>query len=39
MDFDFEKLGLKNNNKTTANEDIGKMLILTVKELGLTLKK
>ena len=37
MDFDFEKLGLKNNNKTTANEDLGKFL--TVKELGFILKK
>ena len=35
MDFDFEKLGLKNNNKTTANEDLGKFL--TVKELGFIL--
>ena len=35
MDFDFEKLGLKNNNKTKANEDLGKFL--TVKELGFIL--
>ena len=37
MDFDFEKLGLKNNNKTTENEDLGKFL--TVKELGFILIK
>ena len=35
MDFDFEKLDLKNNNKTTANEALGQFL--TVKELGFIL--